>query len=430
MNKQLLLSFATIILISGFYSQNTYSQIAEFEPRYTSMDERYFVAPLEHVEFGFNGTVKLSDNPSVTILHDGEVIARAKSYEVNIYTSTKSTESIFSAYFDSQLLPKGNEYVLSLAENSVTKTDGSKNKQSKVTFTVPGDIGEATFGYEQNAVIVSTSLFSVYWDIETDPIGNPHWILYREGEKVNEYPAQVGWDFNLGQAYLDFGKKNYFEDGIHYSIVLPAGSAKSRYRDDIVNQDAILNFIGGYTEPLTTIDYTWCSLYAERPKDVLNEVSFYYNEAIKLSSNPEILLYAEGELIKSVVPILSLANEKWVLTADFGGMPLKPNLDYTIVIPEGTLLAANGDIKVNSRCTVNLNNVDSASDITFSKVQISRRGHYIHIENLDVGTPISVLSIDGKTIDKRIATMNSETISVNSSSPVIVIVNEKAYKIK
>ena len=43
--------------------------------------------------------------------------------------------------------------------------------------------------------------------------------LYREGVPVRIFDAHVGWDWNLGQAYADFGMKMNFEKGIHYSLV-------------------------------------------------------------------------------------------------------------------------------------------------------------------------------------------------------------------
>ena len=37
-----------------------------------------------------------------------------------------------------------------------------------------------------------------------------------------------------------------FEKGVNYKLVLPAGSVHARFRDDIVNEKAVFNFVGGY----------------------------------------------------------------------------------------------------------------------------------------------------------------------------------------
>ena len=45
----------------------------------------------------------------------------------------------------------------------------------------------------------------IYWGTETDPVGEPEFTLYRNGQEIRKVPARVAWDWNLGQAYADFG---------------------------------------------------------------------------------------------------------------------------------------------------------------------------------------------------------------------------------
>lgn len=122
---------------------------------------------------------------------------------------------------------------------------------------------------------------------ETAPVDGGKAILLREGVPVREYDCDVSWDWNLGYAGIDFGENINFENGVRYSIQLPAGSTSALYRTDIVNEEAIVNFIGGYTEPVKPIQYTWCSLFDNHTTDVLGEVKFYYDRPIAL---PQIRL--------------------------------------------------------------------------------------------------------------------------------------------
>lgn len=165
---------------------------------------------------------------------------------------------------------------------------------------VRGDIFSLTFSDKDNK-------FSQY---ETAPVDGAKAILLREGVPVREYYCDVSWDWNLGYAGIDFGENINFENGVRYSIQLPAGSTSALYRTDIVNEEAIVNFIGGYTEPVKPIQYTWCSLFDNHTTDVLGEVKFYYDRPIALSANPIIKLNIENEnlTVKEVVPTISEEN--------------------------------------------------------------------------------------------------------------------------
>ncbi len=64
---------------------------------------------------------------------------------------------------------------------------------------------------------------------------------------------------------------------------------------------AALHFVGGYEEPLPSINYVWCSLFDNHPTDVLGEAAFYYNQVVMLSSDPKVQLYGDNsEMVKEV----------------------------------------------------------------------------------------------------------------------------------
>lgn len=65
--------------------------------------------------------------------------------------------------------------------------------------------------------------------METEPVGEPKFILNREDIKVREFPARVGWDWDKGQAYAEVKEELRFEKGVNYKLVLPAGSVHARF---------------------------------------------------------------------------------------------------------------------------------------------------------------------------------------------------------
>lgn len=180
---------------------------------------------------------------------------------------------------------------------------------------------------------------------------------------MREIPARVTWDWDLGQAYPDVQEKMNFEQGVHYTLTLPAGSVHAMYRDDIVNEEVSFNFIGGYTEPIEPLTYVWCSLYTDH-SSVLNEVTFQYNRPVKLGDNPVVQLwYDDTELLKEVPAEIEADASCWLLKADFGGFEMTGENGYSLVIPEGTVIAENGDPVVNPRNTMAVNGSSGINNI-------------------------------------------------------------------
>ena len=150
-------------------------------------------------------------------------------------------------------------YVLVVAPGSIAKeTDSSVvNDVIKIPFNVPATLGE--IHSDIPAVVSTAKSLCIYWGTETDPVGEPEFTLYRNGQEIRKVPARVAWDWNLGQAYADFGSNVNFENGVKYRLTFPAGSVSSCYRDDIVNEEVVIDFTGGYTEPVKPLMYVWCS---------------------------------------------------------------------------------------------------------------------------------------------------------------------------
>ncbi len=102
----------------------------------------------------------------------------------------------------------------------------------------------------------------------------------------------MGLGFGAGMSG-DWGR-TVLRKGVRYSLVLPAGSAHARFRDDIVNEEVVLNFIGGYEETVPPLNYVWCSLFTDH-SDVLDIVTFIYDRPVLVAEGAKLQLWGDRQ---------------------------------------------------------------------------------------------------------------------------------------
>ena len=320
-----------------------------------ALGERGFVHPLRFVNISFSDRVKVSDC-AVSMVYGDETLLFATGFEVNNYEGADWKEGIVTIWFDETLLPLDRDYKFSLNAGAVESENDSeaKSPEVEVVFNVPADLGEHHCDIEPNSVVASARSIWVYWGYETDPVGEPEWTLYREDVEVEKYPAHVGWDWDLGQAYVDFGSEMTFDRDVHYSLVLPAGSVSSCYRADIVNREVRIDFVGGYEPaPEPPLTYDWCSIYVDHPDGQLDKVWFRYSRPVSVAEGGKVLLYQTDPeiLVAEADAFVDTSINCFCVCADFQGFPLEPMQGYCFVIPEGTVIAEDGSGAVNPRQT-------------------------------------------------------------------------------
>lgn len=335
-------------------------------PESCSVGDRPFTAPLSWINFNFDSAISILDGASAIVDCDGETVAVASGFEVSNYSGKDWVQGVLTVFFDEQYLPKGKTCTVRLSAGSISKEDNVDIRNSDITqdFDIPENLGPVHIGMRDGSVIttVSPSIYqsfpTFFWGIETGPVGEPYFILYREGVQVKELPAHITWDWDLGQAYAEISETIHFEKGVNFTLTLPAGSAHAILRDDIVNEEASFNFIGGYTEPISTLDYTWCSLYTDH-SNVLDVVTFTYDRPVTVAENAVIQLWkinewidCESELIMEAPAYINIDVNCWAVSADFQGFEMQPEEAYRVVIPEGTVIAEDG--AVNARGGISL----------------------------------------------------------------------------
>ncbi len=389
--------------------------------------------PIVDIGFTFDGAISIVENSKATVFSDGQPVETGVLSCSN-YIGEKRTQGTAVITFESPLLlPKGKTYQLVVPDGVIFR-DGKpdiSNEKLEVEFSVPATLGSATPTVEEGSVVERADRIGFYFGFETAPVEGRKAILLREGIPVREYNCDVSWDWNLGYAGIDFGEKINFENGVRYTVQLPAGSTSALYRPDIVNENVMVSFIGGYTEPVKTIQYIWCSLFDNHPNDVLGEVKFYYDRPITLSSNSIVQLKIEEDniIVKDVVPSISEEDGKWVLVADFDNTPLIPEKGYTIIIPEGTIISKEGDVIVNQRNVMGVGNSSGIAEIVDREVAISTSHGVITIGQIVKGGDIKLFSLDGTMTYNTKTSEGNISISVPTSGVYLLSINGKTYKI-
>jgi len=352
-------------------------QPASLQPASCSVGERPFVYPLEEINFSFNTGIQLLGGAYAEITCEGQTVASAVRMETANYESPKHPQGILVLYFDKQELPKGKHYTLVVASGSISMNNDATvtNSAIKRQFYVPGNLGDCHIGLEQGSVIATASQHSglpdFCWNIESGPAASyPHFILCREERAVRYIPAHITWSRDLGRAHPVLEETLNFENGVNYSLVLPAGIAQARYRGDIVNDEVVFNFIGGHTGPIPPLSYKWCNLFTTNP-DILGIVTFTYDIPVTVAENGVIQLwYADGsEMVKEAAVYVDTTVNCFVVAADFGGVELNPYKTYTLIIPEGTVIAGMGDPVFNPRHSIP---VDSSTGIGNATLGVDR----------------------------------------------------------
>lgn len=421
----LALILATATALNGFASG--------LVPEQCTIGDRMVCYPIEDIGFTFDGSIAITENTIATLFSDGQSVETGVLSCSN-YIGEKRTQGTAVITFESPLLlPKGKTYQLVVPEGVIFREGEPdiSNDKLEVEFNVPETLGPATPTVEEGSVVEREDRIGFYFGFETAPVEGGKAILLREGIPVREYDCDVSWDWNLGYAGIDFGEKINFENGVRYSIQLPAGCTSALYRPDIVNEDVMVSFIGGYTEPVKPIQYIWCSLFDNHPDDVLGEVKFYYDRPIALSANPVVKLNIENEniIVKEVVPTIYEENGNWVLIADFDNTPLIPEKGYTIIIPEGTIVSKDGDVIVNQRNVMGVGNSSGIAEIVDGEVAISTSNGVITIGQIAKGGDIRLFSLDGAMIYNTKTLDGSVSISVPTEGVYVLSINGKTYKI-
>ena len=316
-----------------------------------------FIAPIEDVKFYFSMPLQLFDGAHAEITCEGAAIAEAVSMEIENDPQNTRCPGALILHFDKQNLPKGKRYEICVNRGAVGWTECYNdiqiiNVEFTWSFTVPDFLPEDYRTEDWVPVDDNDHIVLISWHCYMEAAENAKFILYREDDKIGEYPISVERQ-DWGYSYISpvFNEYFTFDKGVRYKLVLPAGSLHSLYRDDIGNNEIAINLLGNYTDPATPFSYIWCSRYTDH-SDILGEVTFTYDRSISVAPDAKVQLWEGAEcdtLVKEVTPWIRTDVNCWLLVADFGGIHLDSENGYVLVVPDGTVISDNETGIVSAR---------------------------------------------------------------------------------
>lgn len=419
-------------------SMPSYVSAAVLEPEGCSLDLYYAVYfPIDALTIYFDGAIGAVEHPIAAIYEGDKPVAIGK-ISIENYVGKKRTQGYANVVFETPLyLPKGKEYVLVVPKDEIfSETDPSvTNDELRYEFIVPEAVFFSGASIDDGATVMQEEYICFHFCTETEPIEGKTATLYREGVPVRSYTPDVGWDWNLGQAWVylsgEFlGDEIKFEAGINYHLVLPEGSVSARLRTDIVNEEASVSFIGGCEDFSEPLQFIGCSVSENESDDVIGEVEFVYDNEIILCGTPKIQLVEDKFTVcNEVTPKLTQQRRKWVLSADFEAFPLAADKEYEIVIPESTVVTAKGDVVVNRRNVIPVGRSGVQNIVKGDSTELIVAGNGLHISRISSGSEVEVYSVEGAVIYSGVADSSEMSVDLPGRGIYIVTINGSPHKL-
>ena len=414
-------------------------------PEFCNIDEKELISyPIQYIGFSFDGAIEVEENIKAIIYSDGKPV-EAGVLECENFVGSKRTQGRANIIFEPEIsLPKGRMYKLVVPEGVIFKegNHGISNDELAVEFGVPGSLGETWPTIKEGSIIEKIDRIGFNFGFETAPVENRKAILYREGVPVREYECEVSWDWNIGYAGIEMWKDAgwqsttncKFEKGVTYTVRIPEGCVSARLRPDIVNEDMEVSFIGGSEEQFKPIKYISCGRSDCGSDHILGKVEFVYDVPVALSLNPVVQLYntADRIVVKEIVPEFEEKAGEWVIVADFQSIKLESGKEYSIVIPESTVVSTDVDIVVNQREELsvrNLQNISGIGGVEISGYTVRTNDREILLESVAEGATICLMMVNGTIIHSLKAVEERVALPILDSGIYILAIDGRTHKI-
>lgn len=383
--------------------------------------------PLNLVQFSFGEEIEVAPAATAFVYDGDRIVATSSKVSSENYNLRPQGLAIIS--FDNVKLPKGRKYTLVVPQGVIYSQANpqKRNLELRESFTVPETL-KFTETYP-NGSIATESMITFFFTTEIKALGTPEATLYKEGKAARRLPVKAVYDWDLGQAQVYFGEDTDFQDGVRYSIVLPKGSVSALQRDDIINEELRMDFVGAYKEPARELRFVWCNLFDMRDFSRLNEIYFVYNEEIIAAPNATLQLYElPDKLIASPRAAVRKEGNNWLLFANFGGIELAPRKGYSIVIPRRSIKAV-ADGVLAGETSVGVNVGTGMAPIDASPIHYICLGNVLRLSQLPHGAEVTVFTLDGVMAARVQASSSTLEIPLPSGSAFVVSINGKAYKV-
>lgn len=135
---------------------------------------------------------------------------------------------------------------------------------------------------------------------------------------------------------------------------------------------------------------------------MLNIVTFTYDRPVRVAEGAKLQLWEieNNTLVKEADAYLDIQANCWNVCADFGGFQMQPEKGYTFVIPEGAVIAEDGNPVVNPRHAIALNGSSGIENIS--------------IEDKDCDAPVYDL------FGRKVSVLQPGTIYIQSGKKIMI----------
>ena len=428
MVNRLLLLFAFLTITSELMAEGTGS----IKSKFSTINGNYNIEGqpvvelydlLRKVGWEFGKEMVAKEDAYCYIMHDDVLVEKAKIKNVVPHNTR------MFANFDNIKLPKGKYYKAVVPVGSFYEFDNPANTTAElsVDFYVPDFLSS-----DLNRIFIGEYACQFYFIIKTEEFENAYIKLLRNGNEIMRFQVySPATDVTSGAAACTFDKSLYFERGVNFAFVLPEGSVHSLYREDIINKESKYEFLGNSDHVFLPIEHSSMRT-PSADLSSLGSVLVDYATPVQLAPEAKLqLVDAEGSVLKEAVATLSEADGAYTVAADFGDYALDALRDYSICIPEATVVGTGSDITVNERTLVPLSAATlSVGEMKICEPKVERRGSTLYVSGVEAGCRVAVYNACGVLVSSATANTTAFSMPLPQADLLIVKTAGKAFKLK
>lgn len=361
--------------------------------------------------------------------HYGYIICGKDTIAKSLVKSFEQSDGVYMT-FDSIKLPTKKYYKAVIPSFQYHKDAPDAIATGMTVDFYVGDTFEAA-PWQNNVTFKSTDQIWYAFEIATRCFDDAYALLYRKDKPIIKMSIECWNEDEAGGAICRLPKLRYFEKGIKYKAVIPKGSIHQYNREDIVNEEAVVNVLGNSDHVFLPIEHSSMRT-PSADLSSLGSVLVDYATPVQLAPEAKLqLVDAEGSVLKEAVATLSEADGAYTVAADFGDYALDALRDYSICIPEATVVGTGSDITVNERTLVPLSAATlSVGEMKICEPKVERRGSTLYVSGVEAGSRVTVYNASGVLVGSATANTTAFSMPLPQADLLIVKTAGKAFKLK
>lgn len=339
--------------------------------------------------------------------------------------------------YSSAILPKG-DYRLHLIKGVINakKEEYVLNDDFYMNFTIPEDLGcgKATFSGDTISEAIYDKL-RINFPTDIKVTGSDNYLILNQEWKE---PIKIPFGVYKHCLYADLNEKMYFDDGVKYTLTLPAGSVSAKYRDDIVNLETCIDFVGGYKSDSKLIPIS-CSL-TDTVCEPINTVTFTFDQEVTCTDAEFIhaYIYCDGSEVASGNASYSFFSDenrdKTKAVLDISPKPFVPEKgkSYRLHVHSGVFVSIDEESsKWNEDIYVDFvgGDISGVENAEAEIVSVACVNGLLTVTGIDAGTEVTIFSVDGKAVANMITGSTAVEIPLPAKGIYLVTVNSKSFKV-